>query len=77
VERILRGVERIDRLMNDLSILVRSGMRVPFQLKRIKADLGEICEQTLQEVKASHSNAVFELEKSGDLKGNWDPERLG
>jgi hypothetical protein len=77
VERILRGVERIDRLMNDLSILVRSRMRVPLQLKRTNADLGEICEQTLQEVKASHSDAVFELEKSGDLKGNWDPERLG
>src|ERR1700685_588590 len=40
VERIQRGVERIDRLMDDLSILVRSRMRVPFQLKRTNADLG-------------------------------------
>jgi len=63
--------------MDDLSIPVRSRMRVPLQLKRTNADLGEICEQTLGEVKASHGDAVFELEKSGDLKGNWDRERLG
>jgi signal transduction histidine kinase len=77
VERIRRGVERIDRLMDDLSVLVRSRMRVPFQLKRTNADLDEICEQTFWEVKASHSDAVFGLEKSGDLKRDWDRERLG
>jgi nitrogen fixation/metabolism regulation signal transduction histidine kinase len=77
MERIRRGVERIDRLMDDLSVLVRSRMRVPFQLKRTNADLDEICEQTFWEVKASHSDAVFGLEKSGDLKRDWDRERLG
>lgn len=75
--RILRGVGSIDRLMNDLSVLVRSRMRVPLPLTKLKADLGEICEQILQEIKASHSNTVFELETIGDLSGNWDRERLG
>ena len=77
VERILRGVGSIDRLVNDLSILVRSRMRVPFSLMRSTADLGEICEQTLQEIRASSGDAVFDLAKIGDLKGNWDRERLG
>jgi signal transduction histidine kinase len=47
VGRIVRNVGTIDRLMNDLSILVRSRMRVPLPLTRSNADLGEICEQAL------------------------------
>jgi len=77
VERILRGVGSIDRLVSDLSILVRSRMRVPFPLTRTKSDLGEICELALEEVKASPSDAILELDKIGDLTGNWDRERLG
>jgi signal transduction histidine kinase len=76
-ERILRSVESIERLMNDLAIVVRSRMRVPFPLTRSKADLGEICEQALEEVKTAHQDAFFELEKTGDLEGIWDRGRLG
>jgi signal transduction histidine kinase len=76
-ERILRGVASIDRLMNDLSVLVRSRMRVPLPLTRTDTDLGEVCEQALEEVKASHGDTLLELEKTGDLKGKWDQERLG
>ena len=75
--RILRGVRSIDRLMNDLSVLVRSRMRIQLPLTKTDADLGAICEQTLEEVKASHRNTDFELETVGDLRGAWDHERLG
>lgn len=74
--RILKGVGSIDRLMNDLAILVRSRMRVQLPLTRINADMGEICRQTLEEVKLSHRNTDFELETIGNLRGNWDHERL-
>jgi signal transduction histidine kinase len=75
--RILKGVGSIDRLMNDLSVLVRSRMRVQLPLTKTDADLGAICEQTLEEVKLSHPNTDFELETVGDLRGTWDHERLG
>ena len=77
LERIRRAAATIDRLMNDLAILVRSRMRVPLPLTRTNTDLGMICEQTLEEVRGSQSNTVIELEKIGDLSGNWDRERLG
>jgi signal transduction histidine kinase len=51
-------------------------MRVPFPLTRASADLGEICEQTLEEVKASFPDAAFGLKKIGELEGEWDRERL-
>jgi signal transduction histidine kinase len=77
VGRILRAVGTVDGLMNDLAILVRSRMRVPLPLTRAAADLGEICEQALEDVEASQSELDVELEKTGDLRGNWDRERLG
>ena len=76
-ERILRAAASIERLVNDLAILVRSRMRVPFPLTRTNTDLGEICEQILEELKPSAPDALFELQKSGNLKGHWDRERLG
>jgi signal transduction histidine kinase len=76
IERILRGAASIERLTNDLSILVRSRMRVPAALARTDADLGEICDRALAEVKDAHDNTLLNLEKIGDLKGKWDPERL-
>jgi len=77
VERILRAVRTVDGLMNDLAILVRSRMRVPLPITRTAADLGEICEQALEDVRATQREVVVELEKTGDLSGNWDRERLG
>jgi signal transduction histidine kinase len=76
VERILRSTESIERQINDLAILVRSRMRAPFPLTRTACDLGEICTLSLEEVKTSYNEAEFELEKIGDLKGDWDRERL-
>ncbi len=52
-------------------------MRLPIPLTRTNADLGDICEQSLDDVKTSHSDTVYELEKTGDLSGNWDRDRLG
>jgi signal transduction histidine kinase len=74
--RILKGVGSIDRLMNDLAILVRSRMRVQLPLTKTNTDMREICEEVLEEVKLSHANIDFKLETTGDLRGTWDHERL-
>jgi signal transduction histidine kinase len=76
VSRIFRGVRRIDRLVNDLAVLVRHRASQPVPLTKADVDLGVICEEALEEVKASHVDVVFELQRLGDLTGNWDRERL-
>jgi signal transduction histidine kinase len=38
--------------------------------------LGVICEQALDEVRASYSGTLTELHRTGDLIGNWDSGRL-
>ncbi len=74
--RILRGVRRIERLVNDLAVLVRHRVNQPIPLAKTNLDLGVICEEALEEAKASHVEVVFEVQRRGDLTGNWDRERL-
>jgi signal transduction histidine kinase len=74
--RIFRGARRIERLVNDLAVLVRHRADQPIPLTKAKLDLGVICEEALEEVRASHVDVVLELQKLGDLTGNWDGERL-
>ena len=62
--------------MNDLSILVRSRMRIALPLTRTNADMGEICEQPWKRSSYLIGILIFELEAIGDLRGNWDHERL-
>ena len=67
---------RIDRLVDDLAVLVRHRASQQIPLTKAKVDLGVVCEEALEEVKASHAHFVFELQRLGDLTGNWDRERL-
>jgi signal transduction histidine kinase len=76
VSRIFRGVRRIDRLLNDLAVVVRSRVGTPLPLAKSKSDLGVICEQAVEEVKASHPDVVVEIHRDGNLIGEWDGERL-
>ena len=76
VSRICKGVQSMDRLVNDLAVLVRSRIGSPLPLTKTDIDLGIICEQAFDQVKASYPDAIFEVRKSGSLVGNWDSERL-
>jgi signal transduction histidine kinase len=76
ISRIFRGVQRIDRLINDLAVAVHSRVGSPLPLTKAKADLGVICEQVVAEVKASHANVVMTTRRSGNLTGEWDSERI-
>jgi signal transduction histidine kinase len=76
VARIHKNVESISRIVDDLAILVRSRMSLGLPLSKESFDLGAITEETLEELKLSHPNAIFEIEKIGDVTGTWDKLRL-
>jgi signal transduction histidine kinase len=60
ISRIFKGVQRIDRLINDLAVAVRSHGGSPLSLTKAKVDLGVICEQAVEEVKPRHTSVVME-----------------
>jgi signal transduction histidine kinase len=75
--RIFRGVRRIERLVTDLAVLVRHRTDQPLPLTKTNLDLGVICEEALEEAKASHVDVVFEVHRRGDLNGNWGSRTAG
>jgi len=76
VARIHKNVGRITRMMDDLAILVRTRTSVGLPLSKESLDMGAIAEETLEEVKLFNPNALFKIEKIGDLTGTWDKLRL-
>lgn len=45
-------------------------------LTRRDANLQQVCEEALIEIRAGHPDAVLRWEGSGDLRGEWDADRL-
>jgi signal transduction histidine kinase len=76
VARIYQNVGRINRLVDDLAILVRSRTSLGLPLSKESFDMGALTEETLEEIKLSNPNAIFKIEKSGDVTGTWDKLRL-
>jgi signal transduction histidine kinase len=74
--RILNSAQRMERMIADLLDLTRMRLGGVIPLKPVRADLQRICEEVVLEVLASHSDAIVKFESSGDVTGNWDPDRL-
>lgn len=74
--RIRNNVEIINRMVDDLAIVVRSRMRLGLPLSKESFDIGALTEETLEELKLSNPNVTFQIEKSGDVTGTWDKMRL-
>jgi signal transduction histidine kinase len=54
---------------------MRLGRRPP--LRPQVANLDETCQAALMELRAAHPKRTFEYEAAGDLRGRYDPERIG
>lgn len=54
---------------------MRLGRRPP--LRPQAASLDETCRAALTELRAAHPQRTFEYEAAGDLRGRYDPERIG
>lgn len=39
-------------------------------------DLGEVCAQVVDEIRAAHPDREIRLEAVGELSGSWDPDRV-
>jgi len=76
VDRVLRGVTRIQEIVGDLLDLSRErqGRGVPVAVA--VTDLRSICRQVLDEFDAVAKERALELRCEGEPVGEWDPHRL-
>ena len=74
--RMLNSAQRMNRLITDVLDLTRTRLGKGIPIRRTPADLQQICEQVVLELAAFHPSADIRYEAEGDLRGEWDADRL-
>lgn len=76
VERVMNSAQRMERMIGDLLDLTRARLGGSIPLKRRPADLQQVCEEAIIEIRAGQPDALLHWHASGDLRGEWDTDRL-
>jgi signal transduction histidine kinase len=74
--RILSSAQRMTRMIGDLLDLTRTRLGAGIPIARRPMDLHVICEDVALELKTFHPDAELACSTEGDLRGDWDPDRL-
>jgi signal transduction histidine kinase len=77
VTRILNSAQRMERMIGDLLDVTRARLGGAIPLKRRPVDFQQVCDEAIIEIRLRQPDAVVQLQTSGDLRGEWDPDRLG
>ena len=74
--RIQNSAKRMVRIVDDLLDLTRTRLGSEIHIVRRPMDAGSICEMVIAELEGSHPHAVIRYTSKGDLRGEWDSDRL-
>jgi signal transduction histidine kinase len=74
--RILSSGKRMSRMIEDMLDMARARLAGGIPLKREAADLGALVDRVVGEIQAAYPDRLIDVQKAGDLNGNWDGERL-
>jgi two-component system, sensor histidine kinase and response regulator len=75
-QRILSSGRRMSRMIEDMLDMARARLAGGIPLKREPADLGMLVDRVISEVQSAYPEGQIDIYKAGDLRGNWDGERL-
>jgi signal transduction histidine kinase len=74
--RILSSAQRMTRMIADLLDLTRMRLGSGIPIARSPMDLQALCDDVILELTTFHPDAEFECSTDGDLRGEWDADRL-
>jgi signal transduction histidine kinase len=74
--RIVNSCRHLDRMVRDILDFTRGRFGELMHVKRSPADLGVILHDIVEEIQSANPNVVIDLAARGDLRGEWDGERL-
>ena len=72
----MSSAQRMERMIADLLDLTRARLGGSIPLNRRPADLQHVCEDAMMEIRSGHPDAVLRFRAIGDLRGEWDSDRL-
>lgn len=76
VQRIESSASRMNRMIADLLDFTRTRFGDKIPIVRAPMDVRKVVNDVVSEIAASHPNSALQVESSGDLRGEWDAERL-
>ena len=71
----MRTARRMSEMIRSLTDYARVG-HGPFPIERSNVDLGEVCNELITDFRSSISERTIDLTCRGELRGEWDRERL-
>ncbi|WP_227747312.1 sensor histidine kinase [Paraburkholderia franconis] len=74
---VQRGSMRMKEMIDDLLVFTRGRLGDTLPVSFSPQDMGRICSDAVDEVRASYPNAVIRLLLAGGLRGTWDGTRIG
>jgi signal transduction histidine kinase len=76
VSLIVRSARRLNSMVGDILDFARGRLGSPMPLALAAVNLTVSAREVIDEVKPTHPGVEIAFDASGDLHGNWDPERL-
>lgn len=74
--RMLSSADRMQRMIADLLDVAQARLGGSIPIKRSATDLRDICADVIVEAQAAFPSHSVQLEKHGELRGDWDADRL-
>lgn len=75
-QRIASSCERATRLIRDFLDFTQARLGAGIPLKRRDMDLDEVTRQVVDEVLQANPERQVRVEPGGDVRGEWDPDRI-
>lgn len=76
-KKIERAARRMEGMIEDILDLTRGQLAGGIPVSPVPTNLGEVCRTVVDECRLAQPEREVRLDASGDLRGQWDPHRLG
>ncbi|CAA9385443.1 MAG: hypothetical protein AVDCRST_MAG64-895 [uncultured Phycisphaerae bacterium] len=76
VSQISAGAGVMARMISDLLDFTGTGLGAPMPVAPAAMDVGDLCREVVDEVRAAHPTRTVTWRREGDLTGAWDAARL-
>jgi signal transduction histidine kinase len=74
--RLINSGERMQKLLQELMDFNRTELGLGIRVEMADVDLGQLCAQEVDQVRAAYPSCAIHLAVEGDCRGRWDAARL-
>jgi PAS domain S-box-containing protein len=76
VARIARSAHRMEAMIRDVLDFARGRLGGGIPVAPTRCDLRSVCDEVVEEMRQAHPARAMSFDATGDLRGEWDPDRV-